>query len=41
MNKLEVSHFILLLQIYSHDKIERSISAIDHLIPSVLNEGAQ
>lgn len=41
MNKLEVSHFILLLQIYSHYKIERSISPVDHLIPSVLNERAQ
>lgn len=39
MNKLKVSHLILLLQIDSHYEIERSISTIDHLISSVFNEG--
>lgn len=41
MDKLQVGHLILLLQVDPDDEVQGSIATVDHLVPTVLDERAQ
>jgi hypothetical protein len=38
VNELQVSHFVLLFEVDSHNEVERSIPSIDYFVSAVLNE---
>lgn len=38
VNELQICHFIVLLQVDSHDEVEAGVPAVDYLVASVLNE---
>ena len=41
VDELQIGHFILFLQVYSHNEVKTSIPPVDDFVASVLDEGTK